>query len=66
MDTPSDQTSTPNDSTSSLTSQKSQIVTYDSQRMALMYWMDRLQKLCARATDMKAIREATRALERTM
>ncbi|KRX61091.1 hypothetical protein T09_4910 [Trichinella sp. T9] len=66
MDTPSDQTSTQNDSTSSLTSQKRQVVTYDSERMALSYWMDRLQKLCARATNMEAIREATRALERTI
>ncbi|KRY52388.1 hypothetical protein T03_6062 [Trichinella britovi] len=66
MDTPSDQTSIQNDSTSSLTSQKRQVVTYDSERMALSYWMDRLQKLCARATNMEAIREATRALERTM
>ncbi|KRZ53703.1 hypothetical protein T02_8589 [Trichinella nativa] len=66
MDTPSDQTSTQNDSTSSLTSQKRQVVTYDSERMALSYWMDRLQKLCARATNMEAIRESTRALQRTM
>ncbi|KRZ96469.1 hypothetical protein T08_15187 [Trichinella sp. T8] len=35
MDTPSDQTSIQNDSTSSLTSQKRQVVTYDSERMAL-------------------------------
>ncbi|KRY63370.1 hypothetical protein T11_11362, partial [Trichinella zimbabwensis] len=57
MDTTSDQTSNPNDSTRNMASQKCRLRTYDSERSALKYWMNRLQRLCAGPADMEAIRE---------
>ncbi|KRZ05474.1 hypothetical protein T11_9460 [Trichinella zimbabwensis] len=64
MDTTSDQTSNPNDSTRNMASQKCRLRTYDSERSALKYWMNRLQRLCAGPADMEAIREVTGTLGR--
>ncbi|KRZ65615.1 hypothetical protein T10_12492 [Trichinella papuae] len=64
MDTTSDQTSNPNDSSRNMASQKSRIKTYDTERSALKYWMNRLQRLCAGPADLEAIREVTGTLGR--